>query len=85
MARLTLNKPERLNALSSSMIRGMSDAIEEHFGSGLRGPSATDGTARRENGEGGGAGEGGARLLVLRGAGGKAFCAGGDVKAVAEA
>ncbi|CAN0469537.1 unnamed protein product, partial [Scytosiphon promiscuus] len=65
VARLTLNKPERLNALSSSMIRGMSDAIEEHFGNG--------------------AGEGGARLLVLRGAGGKAFCAGGDVKAVAEA
>ncbi|CAM9574163.1 unnamed protein product, partial [Laminaria digitata] len=61
VARLTLNKPERLNALSLSMIRGMSDAVEEQFGK-----------------------EEGVRLLVLRGAGGKAFCAGGDVKAVAE-
>ena len=67
------------------MIRGMGDAVEEHFGSGLYDASATDGTARREGGgEGGGAEAArGARLLVLRGAGGKAFCAGGDVKAIA--
>ena len=84
VARLTLNKPERLNALSLSMIRGMSDAVEEQFGSGLRGSSSTDETERREREEGGSADEGGARLLVLRGMGGKAFCAGGDVKAIAE-
>lgn len=68
-----------------SMIGGMADAIEEHFGSGLCDASAIDGTARREGGgERGGAEAGGkARLLVLRGAGGKAFCAGGDVKAIA--
>lgn len=31
-----------------------------------------------------GASTGGAKVLVLRGAGGKAFCAGGDVKAIAK-
>lgn len=31
VAWLTLNKPEKLNALSLSMVRGMSAAIEEHW------------------------------------------------------
>lgn len=31
VAWLTLNKPEKLNALSMTMVRGMSDAIEEHW------------------------------------------------------
>eukprot|EP00904_Undaria_pinnatifida_P012478 jgi/Undpi1/8360/HiC_scaffold_25.g10828.m1 len=83
VARLTLNKPERLNALSLSIVGGMSDAVEEHFGRGSHGSSAAEG-----RGEGGGregdVEERGVRLLVLRGAGGKAFCAGGDVKAIAE-
>ncbi|CAM9665303.1 unnamed protein product, partial [Hapterophycus canaliculatus] len=62
VAWLTLNKPEKLNALSMSMVRGMSDAIEEHW--------SADGDVPK--------------LLVLRGSGGKAFCAGGDVKAIAQ-
>lgn len=112
------------------MIRGMSEAVQEHFGSVThssgdhtemgRRPGDAAGTAaagggggeerfgnanspaavgsietdrrRREargegaGGEGGGDNlvDGGARLLVLKGAGGKAFCAGGDVKAIAE-
>ncbi|CAM9465045.1 unnamed protein product [Ectocarpus sp. 6 AP-2014] len=61
VARLTLNKPEKLNALSLTMVRGMSAAIEEHW--------SADQVPK---------------LLVLRGSGGKAFCAGGDVKAVAQ-
>ncbi|CAM9806811.1 unnamed protein product [Pylaiella littoralis] len=61
VAWLTLSKPEKLNALSMTMVRGMSDAIEEHWSGG-----------------------GAPRLLVLEGSGGKAFCAGGDVKAIAQ-
>eukprot|EP00903_Cladosiphon_okamuranus_P006654 g6497.t1 len=61
VASLTLNKPEKLNALSMTMVRGMWDSIEQHW-SGGEVP----------------------KLLVLRGSGGKAFCAGGDVKAIAQ-
>ncbi len=31
MAWLTLNKPEKLNALSMTMVRGMTEAIEQHW------------------------------------------------------
>lgn len=42
VAWLMLNKPERLNALSLSMIEGMSEAINENFPTGdVRSPLGT--------------------------------------------
>ena len=70
VVQLTLNKPERLNALSISMIRGMMTAIKGTFGD-LLDPLEQQHHEREP-----------ARLLILKGAGEKAFCAGGDVKAV---
>jgi isohexenylglutaconyl-CoA hydratase len=59
VAHLTLQRPERRNALNHDMMREIGDAVERV------------GADR------------GARALVLRGAGG-AFCAGGDLGAMAE-
>ena len=86
LAQLTLNRPERLNALSLSMIRGMADAIEENFGKfslplAQRDDDSPKGAATTATAAAA-AEEEGARLLVLKGAGEKAFCAGGDVKAI---
>jgi 2-(1,2-epoxy-1,2-dihydrophenyl)acetyl-CoA isomerase len=57
---LTMNRPERLNALTPEMLQGLYDAL----------------TAAAADGEVG--------AIVLAGAG-RGFCAGGDVKAMAEA
>ena len=59
VAVLTMNRPERRNALSSAMLEGLATALEEV----------------EQNDE--------VACVVLTGAGG-AFCAGGDVKAMAE-
>lgn len=59
VATVTMNQPDRRNALSMEMAKEIKDAV---------GRTAADG---------------GARVLVLTGAG-KAFCAGGDVKSMAE-
>ncbi len=56
---ITLNRPEKLNALAGRMRRDLADALEEAGG-------------RMD-----------VRVIVLRGAG-SAFCAGGDVAAMAE-
>src|SRR3982074_1512422 len=57
--KITLNRPEAMNALSRDMMQGLTDALNEAASS-------------REIGCG-----------VGRGAGDKAFCAGGDVKSMA--
>jgi 2-(1,2-epoxy-1,2-dihydrophenyl)acetyl-CoA isomerase len=57
--KLTLNRPEAMNALSRDMLGEMAVALEEAAGS-------------REIG-----------CVVVRGAGDRAFCAGGDVKSMA--
>ncbi|MFN0026821.1 MAG: enoyl-CoA hydratase-related protein [Acidimicrobiales bacterium] len=59
IATLTLNRPDRRNALSGDMLAGMRRALEEFA-------TAAD-----------------VRCVVVTGAGG-AFCAGGDVKSMAE-
>jgi 2-(1,2-epoxy-1,2-dihydrophenyl)acetyl-CoA isomerase len=60
VATITLNAPDRLNALSEAMLRGLAAAAAQ----------AQDDSA--------------VRVVVLTGAG-RAFCAGGDVKAMAQA
>jgi 2-(1,2-epoxy-1,2-dihydrophenyl)acetyl-CoA isomerase len=60
VAVLTLNRPDRLNALSPSMLQALQEAL----------PRLADDAA--------------VGVIVLTGAG-RAFCAGGDVKAMAEA
>jgi len=60
IATITLNAPDRLNALSEAMLRGLAAAAAQ----------AQDDPA--------------ARIVVLTGAG-RAFCAGGDVKSMAQA
>ena len=57
--KITLNRPEAMNALSRDMMQGLTDALDEAAGS-------------RDIG-----------CVVVRGAGDKAFCAGGDVKSMA--
>ena len=57
--KLTLNRPEAMNALSRDMLGEFSEALEEAAGS-------------RDIG-----------CVVVRGAGDRAFCAGGDVKSMA--
>ena len=57
--KITLNRPDAMNALSRDMMGGLTDALEEAAGS-------------RDVG-----------CVVVRGAGDKAFCAGGDVKSMA--
>ncbi len=57
--KLTLNRPEAMNALSRDMLSGFADALQEAAGS-------------RDVG-----------CIVVRGAGDRAFCAGGDVKSMA--
>jgi len=57
--KLTLNRPEAMNALSRDMLGAFAESLEEAAGS-------------REIG-----------CVVVRGAGDKAFCAGGDVKSMA--
>ncbi|MBM3648750.1 MAG: enoyl-CoA hydratase/isomerase family protein, partial [Alphaproteobacteria bacterium] len=57
--KITLNRPEAMNALSRYMMSGLNDALEEAAGSRSIG------------------------CVVVRGAGDKAFCAGGDVKSMA--
>src|SRR5258708_12448278 len=57
--KITLNRPDAMNALSRDMMHGLTDALNEAAGS-------------REIG-----------CVVVRGAGDKAFCAGGDVKSMA--
>ncbi len=57
--KITLNRPEAMNALSRDMMQGLTDALNEAAGS-------------RDVG-----------CVVVRGAGDKAFCAGGDVKSMA--
>ena len=57
---LTLNRPERRNALNDSIILTLEQAIREV-------------SADRD-----------IRAIVLTGAGGKVFCAGGDLKAAAD-
>jgi 2-(1,2-epoxy-1,2-dihydrophenyl)acetyl-CoA isomerase len=59
IATLTFNRPERLNALSTPIMRGLLDGLPR-----LAGDPAV-------------------RVVVLTGAG-RAFCAGGDVKSMAE-
>jgi len=59
VAVLTLNRPDRLNAMSGSMLDGLLEAL----------PRLAD--------------DGGVGVVVLTGAG-RGFCAGGDVKAMAE-
>ena len=59
VARLTMNRPERRNALSSAMLKGLASALQQ---------------AELDPDVG---------CVVLTGAGG-AFCAGGDVKGMAE-
>ena len=61
VARLTINRPERRNALSWEVVRAL-----------------RDGVARAK-------GEDGVRVLVLTGAGEKAFCAGADLGTMAGA
>lgn len=56
IATLTLNRPEKLNALDMGMVDGILDACRAIERSG-------------------------ARACILTGAGGKAFCAGGDIEA----
>ena len=58
IARVTLNRPQALNALTLPMIEVLERRLPE-----LAADSAVD-------------------VLVMRGAGGKAFCAGGDVRAL---
>ena len=58
IARVTLNRPDALNALTLAMI----DALHERLQALATDPAV--------------------RALVMRGAGGKAFCAGGDVRAL---
>jgi len=55
VARITLNRPESRNALSTEVMSGLHDALER----------ARD--------------DAGARVIVLTGAGDRAFCAGGDL------
>ena len=57
--KITLNRPEAMNALSRDMMAGLQDALDEAAGSRNIG------------------------CVVVRGAGDKAFCAGGDVKSMA--
>ena len=57
--KITLNRPDAMNALSRDMMNGLTDALNEAAGS-------------RDIG-----------CVVVRGAGDKAFCAGGDVKSMA--
>ena len=57
--KITLNRPDAMNALSRDMMNALSDALNEAAGS-------------RDIG-----------CVVVRGAGDKAFCAGGDVKSMA--
>lgn len=87
VAVLTLNKPERLNALTQSMIDSMSESVTGIFGDVLPDESVENGPGNPGE-QGGDTLEGGwgeeTRLLVLKGLGGKAFCAGGDIKAIAE-
>ena len=59
MATLTLNRPDRLNALSPPIMQGLLEALPR---------------LGRDTGVG---------AIILRGAG-RAFCAGGDVKSMAE-
>jgi enoyl-CoA hydratase/carnithine racemase len=59
VATITLNTPDRLNALSEAMLRGLAAAA----------PQAQDDPA--------------VRVVIVTGAG-RAFCAGGDVKHVAD-
>ena len=58
VARVTLNRPEALNALSLGMLQGLARWLD-----------AWEDDARVQK-------------IVLQGAGGKAFCAGGDVRAL---
>ena len=60
VAWITLHRPERLNALSNEMLRGLAEALDT---------CASDDAVR---------------AVVLTGAGDRAFCAGGDVKGMAE-
>lgn len=55
VARLTINRPERRNALSWEVVRGLRDGVEH---------------AKSDDG---------VRVLVMTGAGDKAFCAGADL------
>ena len=57
--KITLNRPDAMNALSRDMLNSLTDALNEAAGS-------------RDIG-----------CVVVRGAGDKAFCAGGDVKSMA--
>lgn len=68
------------------MIRGMDEALEKHFGKFPDHPGTdNDRTQQAVMKEDAKRADGAAaRLLVLRGAGGKAFCAGGDVKSIAQ-
>src|ERR1044072_2240250 len=56
--KITLNRPDAMNALSRDMMNSLTDALNEAAGS-------------RDIG-----------CVVVRGAGDKAFCAGGDVKSM---
>lgn len=82
VAWLTMNKPERLNALSLPMIHSMWDALRQHFPPAPRAQESgySQHLTRRPTGDD----LDEPRLLVLGGAGGRAFCAGGDVRPIAE-
>ncbi|CAM9920540.1 unnamed protein product, partial [Choristocarpus tenellus] len=68
--RLTLNRPESLNALTRGMMHDLLAAVQSSTQPPAI-PKEKEDEARPP------------RLVILRGAGGRAFCAGGDVKAIA--
>lgn len=61
VARITINRPDRRNAISPDVVRGIADALER--------AEATSSV----------------KVVVLTGAGDRAFCAGGDLGGMAEA
>ncbi len=60
VALVTINRPDRRNAMSYGVMQGLRDAVEQ---------------AKRDDG---------VRVLVLTGAGDRAFCAGADLGGIAE-
>jgi enoyl-CoA hydratase len=58
LGRITLNRPQVLNALTYDMVRAIAQALDDW-----------------EN-------EGAVRLVMIEGAGGRAFCAGGDIQSL---